>query len=123
MAQALPKSQLISYNQKNLSTMIVTAKFMITKEPVWSLKNSLYTDEQGCLNLQLENKLTEYRIFTNNLGQILLEPIANIPEPERWLWQNPEALNSVQRGLEQVAKGEVHYLGDFSQYQDLECED
>jgi hypothetical protein len=96
---------------------------MITKEPVWSLQDSLYTDEQGCLNLQLEKKLTKYRIFTNNLGQILLEPIANIPEPEQWLWQNPAALNSVQRGLEQVAKGEVYDLGDFSQYQNLECED
>jgi len=96
---------------------------MITKDPFWLVKDSIQTDEQGCLNLELETKSTEYRIFTNNLGQILLDPVSNIPEREQWLWQNPEALASVQRGLEQAAKGEVHDLGDFSQYQDLDIEE
>jgi hypothetical protein len=96
---------------------------MTAKDQFWILKDSTQTDEQGCLNLELETRSTGYRIFTNQSGQILLDPIANIPEQEQWLWQNPQALASVQQGLEQTAKGEVHYLGDFSQYQDLEIED
>jgi hypothetical protein len=35
---------------------------------------------------------------------------------EQWLWQNPQALASVKCGLAQAAKGEVHDLGDFSEY-------
>ncbi|MCP2727034.1 hypothetical protein [Limnofasciculus baicalensis] len=96
---------------------------MIIKDHFWLVKDSIQTDEQGCINLELETRSTEYRIFTNKLGQILLDPISNIPDREQWLWQNSEALASVQRGIEQAAKGEVHDLGDFSQYQDLEIED
>lgn len=102
---------------------LISDNFMITKDQFWLVKDSIQTDEQGCLNLELKTRSTEYRIFTNKLGQILLDPISNIPDREQWLWQNPEAKASVQRGIEQAAKGEVHDLGDFSQYQDLEIED
>lgn len=49
----------------------------------------------GHLSLNLEPKSTEYRVLVNEAGQILLDPITNIPDREQWLWQNPQALASV----------------------------
>ncbi|WP_373535795.1 hypothetical protein [Microcoleus sp.] len=84
----------------------------------WTLKNLISTDTQGHLSLNLEPKSTEYRVLVNEAGQILLDPITNIPDREQWLWQNPQALAAVKCGLAQAAKGEVHNLGDFSEYAD-----
>ncbi|CBN56495.1 MULTISPECIES: hypothetical protein [Kamptonema] len=96
---------------------------MLTNEKFRFIKAPVKTDDQGCLSLELETKATEYRVLSNDDGQILLDPMENIPEYERWLWRNQEALASVLRGLEQAAVGDVHYLGDFADYADLEIED
>ncbi|MBU6429058.1 MAG: hypothetical protein KGR26_08615, partial [Cyanobacteria bacterium REEB65] len=61
-------------------------------------------------------RTTKYKQYESAHGEILLVPIVEILEREAWLYQNPEALASVQRGLAQSAKGQLKYLGDFSQF-------
>ncbi len=48
-----------------------------------------------------------YHIYENSLGQIVLDPQVSIPASEAWLYQNPEALASVRRGLKDVKEGKV----------------
>jgi len=47
------------------------------------------------------------------------EKIISIPESERWLFENPEALAAVKQGLKESAEGKGEYLGSFAQYADL----
>jgi|SRR5919202_6325412 hypothetical protein len=51
------------------------------------------------------------------------QSIENVPGEEQWLWQTPTAWASLERGLRQAAVGEVHNLGSFAQYADLEIDD
>ncbi len=48
-----------------------------------------------------------YHIYTNKFGQIVLDPQVTIPASELWLFNNPVALASVQRGLADAAQGKV----------------
>jgi hypothetical protein len=48
-----------------------------------------------------------YHIYVNDLGQIVLDPQVTIPAYEAWLFENPEALASVRRGLADAAAGKI----------------
>ena len=48
-----------------------------------------------------------YHMYTNSSGQIILDPQVTIPASEAWLFNNPDALALVQRGLADVAEGRV----------------
>jgi len=71
-----------------------------------------------------EDKARELRfiIYTNDVGQILLSPEIGVPLHEAWLYENPKALASVRRGLQDAAEGKVHDLGSFAKFADDEID-
>lgn len=48
-----------------------------------------------------------YHIYSNSIGQIVLDPQVTIPASELWLFNNPDAIASVRRGLSDAAQGRV----------------
>jgi len=48
-----------------------------------------------------------YHIYSNERGQILLDPQVTIPASEAWLFNNQEAMALVQKGLSDAARGRV----------------
>lgn len=95
----------------------------MTEQGFRVLKDVICPDERGRITLGDFVKFKTYKVMVNDAGQILLNPVVTIPEQELWLWQNSTAVSAVQRGIEQVAKQEIHDLGSFAQYADLEVDD
>jgi hypothetical protein len=87
------------------------------------VKEIVEPDSRGRVSIGAITKGKSYSVQVNDAGQILLDPVVAIPERELWLWQNSEALTSVQRGLQQAVVGEVQDLGSFAQYANTEIED
>jgi len=61
------------------------------------------------------NDIEFVQASTEENGNIVLKPMTVIPAHEKWLYDNPEALKKLKRGLSQ--KGTID-RGSFSQYID-----
>jgi hypothetical protein len=59
---------------------------------------------------------TAYNIYSNPLGQLILDPVMTVPVSEIWLYENPQALASVKQGLRESAEGKTVYRGSFAKY-------
>ncbi|MGK7935385.1 MAG: hypothetical protein AB4206_06220 [Xenococcaceae cyanobacterium] len=101
----------------------MTANTPITSLNFKEIKPSSRADDRGRLTLGTLAKRKNYRVMINESGQILLDPIANIPEKEIWLWKNKSARLSLKLGLEEAEAGETQDLGSFAEYADLDIDD
>lgn len=44
------------------------------------------------------------------------DPLAHIPDREKWVYENKEVYEKIRRGIEDAEAGRVSYLGSFIQY-------
>ncbi len=78
---------------------------------------TLRPDSKGRITLgKLAEGVSSFRVHRQSDGKVVLEPFAEIPLRERWLYKNPEAMAMVEEGLRDSAAGRVSYAGDFSKY-------
>ena len=64
----------------------------------------------------LVQKGVTYHIYHNRMGQIILDPQVTIPASELWLFEDKEALASVDRGMAESMNGQVINRGSFAKY-------
>jgi len=65
-------------------------------------------DNQKRLTLgELNKNIRSVRIYKNTNGDLLLRPVIEIPPSELWLYQNKEAMESVQQGLKDAANSNI----------------
>jgi|ERR1700691_1294694 hypothetical protein len=60
--------------------------------------------------------VTAYNIYSNALGQVILDPVKTVAAHEMWLYENAQALASVKQGLRESAEGKSVYRGSFAKY-------
>lgn len=83
----------------------------------------LKPDSKGRISLgKLAEGISSFRASRMEDGNILLEPYAEIPAREKWLFENKSALKAVESGLKQVAAGKTKSLGSFAEFADEEID-
>jgi hypothetical protein len=50
------------------------------------------------------------RLLKNERGDVLLQPVVEVPAYELWLYRNQEAYDSVQKGLRDASAGKIRKL-------------
>ena len=66
-----------------------------------------------------ESDVSSFKVYLQG-DVIILEPMAEIPARELWLYKNAKAMKAVQKGLEQSKTGKVKKRGSFTKYVDDE---
>ena len=59
---------------------------------------------------ELPKESKRVRIYKNERGEVLLQPVIEIPASEAWLFKNDEALESVKKGLKEASEGKISKL-------------
>lgn len=63
-------------------------------------------DSKGRVNVGAEHAGLQV-ILEESPTELLLKPVKAVPLREAWLWENQAALESVRRGIEQAASGDL----------------
>ncbi|RYG38942.1 hypothetical protein EON81_02310 [bacterium] len=72
-------------------------------------------DGSGRISLGRAKAGALYDALFQEDGTVVLTPMVAIPERELWLYKNPEAMASLDRGLAEAARGETTRM-DLSQF-------
>lgn len=84
-----------------------------------TLTQHLRPDSKGRITLgKLAQGVSSFRARRLDDGNIILEPFAEIPAREAWLFENASALDAVKAGLAQASAGKTRSLGSFAQFAD-----
>lgn len=80
---------------------------------------TLRPDAKGRITLgPLAKGVSSFRVQQQADGKLVLEPFKEIPAREAWLFENPDAIGRVRRGLTDAAEGRTTARGDFSSFID-----
>lgn len=58
---------------------------------------------------------SSFRIYRQK-GKIVLEPVAQVPEEDHWIYKDRKALASLMKGIKDAEEGRLHDLGSFAKY-------
>ncbi len=51
-------------------------------------------------------------------NKIILEPMAEIPADESWIYENPKALKSIQKGIKEAKEGKLKDRPSYAKFAD-----
>ena len=60
--------------------------------------------------------INDFETYIGGNGDILLRPRTAIPTRELWVHQNPEILQSIQKGLQDIKEGRVTRVKDLDKF-------
>lgn len=78
---------------------------------------TLRPDSKGRITLgALARGVSSFQATVDSKGRVVLEPFAEIPAREKWLFENKAALSAVREGLGQSAQGRTRARGSFARF-------
>lgn len=61
-------------------------------------------------------KIDSYKVFIGKGGDILLRPEVSIPSSEAWVYQNPEVIGKIRKGIEEAGEGKIEKVDNLEKF-------
>jgi hypothetical protein len=60
--------------------------------------------------------LSSFRVYRQDDGKIVLDPLIEVSARDHWIYKNPKALSSLMEGIEDAKAGRIKDRGSFAKY-------
>lgn len=99
----------VEVEEKSAANMEISAVFE-------EIRDVVRADARGRIVLGAEFSGKNFMVARSANGDLLLTPVAMIPEREVWLYSGSEEAQAFWRGMEQSRNGQVVKGEDFTKY-------
>lgn len=103
-------------SKKNQEALEVRGEFMPVDTRPLDSKHRITLGGRLYRLLMSKMKIDSYQVFVGKGGDILLRPAVSIPSSEAWVYQNPEVIGKIRKGLEEAAEGKVEKVNDLEKF-------
>lgn len=79
-------------------------------------KNRITLGEKILKVVDSKIKADAYEVFIGKEGDILLKPVVTIPANEAWVYEDPEVLKKIRKGLDEAGKGKTKKVSDLDKF-------
>ncbi|MBU4312261.1 MAG: hypothetical protein KJ706_06060 [Candidatus Omnitrophica bacterium] len=97
-------------------TIKVDEKFVSVGIKTVDSKNRINLGEKILKVIDSKGKADAYKIFIGKEGDILLRPVVTIPANEAWIYEHPEVLKKIRKGLDEAGKGKTKKVSDLDKF-------
>lgn len=78
-------------------------------------KNRITIGEKIIKRISGQNKVSQFQVFIGQDGDILLRPLTAIPIREAWIYEKPEFIGQIRKGLQEAKIGKVEKIENLEE--------
>lgn len=108
----------IKGSKKNQEVLEIREEFMPVDTRPLDSKHRITLGGRLYRLLMSKMKIDSYKVFVGKGGDILLRPAVSIPSSEAWVYQNPEVIGKIRKGLEEAGEGRKEKVNDVEKFLD-----
>jgi len=105
-------------NKNNREKIELSGRFHSVDRRSIDSKNRITLSERVIKHIRKRTRFDSYQVFINQNGYILLRPVVEIPSSEAWVYQNPQVIGRIRKGVQDIQKGKTERVDDLDSFLD-----
>ncbi len=108
--------KIIKGSKKNQEVLEIREEFMPVDTRPLDSKHRITLGGRLYRLLMSKMKIDSYQVFVGKGGDILLRPAVSIPSSEAWVYQNPEVICKIRKGIEEAGEGKTEKVNNLEKF-------